>query len=63
MAHGDWPRDQTQVSCIAGKFFTILATREAPIQRYWIPQLETQNVLPPILGPSKCHLSKNDKKI
>ena len=24
-----WPRDQIQVSCIAGKFFTIWATREA----------------------------------
>ena len=24
-----WPRDQTQVSCIAGRFFTIWATREA----------------------------------
>ena len=27
------PRDQTQVSCIAGRFFTICATREA--QEYW----------------------------
>ena len=25
-----WPRDWTQVSCIAGKFFTYWATREAP---------------------------------
>ena len=25
-----WPRDRTQVSCIAGRFFTIWATREAP---------------------------------
>ena len=24
-----WPRDQTQVSCIAGRFFTIWATSEA----------------------------------
>ena len=24
-----WPRDQTQVSCIAGRFFTLWATREA----------------------------------
>ena len=24
-----WPRDQTQVSCIAGRFFTIWAIREA----------------------------------
>ena len=27
------PRDQTWVSCIARRFFTILATREAPITR------------------------------
>ena len=27
------PRDQTQVPYIAGRFFTILATREA--QEYW----------------------------
>ena len=26
-----WPRDQTQVSCIAGSCFTLWATREAPI--------------------------------
>ena len=25
-----WPRDQTWVSCIAGRFFTVWATREAP---------------------------------
>ena len=25
------PRDQTQVSCIAGRFFTVWATRKAPI--------------------------------
>ena len=24
-----WPRDQRQVSCIAGRFFTFWATREA----------------------------------
>ena len=28
------PMDQTQVSCIAGRFFTIWATREAPIYSY-----------------------------
>ena len=27
------PRDQTQVSCIAGRFFTSWATKEA--QEYW----------------------------
>ena len=26
-----WPRDRTQVSCIASRFFAISATREAPI--------------------------------
>ena len=26
-----WPRDWTQVSCIVGRFFTIWATREAPV--------------------------------
>ena len=25
-----WPKDRTQVSCIAGRFFTVWATREAP---------------------------------
>ena len=29
-----WPRDQTQVSCIAGSFFTIWATREVPTLQY-----------------------------
>ena len=28
-----WPRNQTPVSCIAGRFFTILATREAQIKK------------------------------
>ena len=28
-----WPRNQTRVSCIAGRFFTSWATREA--QEYW----------------------------
>ena len=27
-----WPRDQSQICCIAGKFFTIWATREVPNQ-------------------------------
>ena len=40
-----WPRDRTQVSCIAGRFFTIWATRKAHVKftlngkralnRYW----------------------------
>ena len=32
-----WPRDQTQVSCIAGRRFTLWATREAP--GYYYPCL------------------------
>ena len=28
-------RDRTQVSCIAGRFFTIWVTREARIQKMW----------------------------
>ena len=26
------PRNRTQVSCTAGKFFTVLATKEAPLK-------------------------------
>ena len=35
-------RDRTQVSCIAGRFFTILATREAPPKNwcFWTVMLE-----------------------
>ena len=29
-----WPGDQTQVSCIAGRFFTIWANREAQPKKY-----------------------------
>ena len=28
-----WPKDRTQVSCVAGRFFTIRATREVPLNR------------------------------
>ena len=31
------PRDWTQVSCIAGRHFTIWATREVPPSSQWIP--------------------------
>ena len=31
-----WPRDQTLVSCIADRFFTIWATREAPRRVYML---------------------------
>ena len=39
------PRDQTQVSCIAGRFFTLWASREA--QEYWSGQ--------PIPSPGELH--------
>ena len=31
-----WPRDQILLSCIAGRFFTVWATREAPIRYIYI---------------------------
>ena len=31
------PRDQTQVSCITGRFFTIWASREDPLSAYYVP--------------------------
>ena len=31
-----WPRDQNRVSCISSMFFTIWATREAPIILEWV---------------------------
>ena len=31
-----WPRDWTWVSCFAGRFFTVEATREAPCQGTWL---------------------------
>ena len=34
-----WPRDWSQVSCIAGRFFTLWATREAPLMYDWLDVL------------------------
>ena len=31
-----WPRDQTCVSCVAGRFFAIWVTREAPFVNVWL---------------------------
>ena len=36
-----WPRDRTWVSCIAGRFFTIWATREAILHVHWWLRLGT----------------------
>ena len=41
-----WPRDQTQVSCIAGRFFTHWAIREAPLWKILVfiwPPFQTVN--------------------
>ena len=37
-----WPRNQTRVSCIAGRRFTIWATREAPNKDVSSPQNDIQ---------------------
>ena len=37
------PRDQTQVSCIAGGLFTSWATREAQIDKMWIKVLVVED--------------------
>ena len=42
------PRDRTQVSCIAGGFFTIWATREA--QEYWSGSLSLLQGIFPVQG-------------
>ena len=34
-----WPRDWTQVSCIAGRFFTIWATRDQIMTNYFTAAL------------------------
>ena len=38
-----WSRDQTQVSCIAGRFFTIWATRESPSNAWDYPCMRFSN--------------------
>ena len=35
-----WPRDQTQISCILGRFFTVWATREAQKSIYNSPKFK-----------------------
>ena len=34
------PREQTQVSCIAGGFFTIWATREAQVKQHQVLKVQ-----------------------
>ena len=40
-----WHRDETQVSCIAGRFFTIWATREAHAETYHSGQICKWDIL------------------
>ena len=46
------PRDQIRVSCIAGRFFTVWATREAPIEIKCIINIMRLNCPQTILLPS-----------
>ena len=39
-----WPRDQTQVSCIADRFFNIWATREALFADSSVYKLPSDNL-------------------
>ena len=41
-----WPRDWTWVSCIAGRFFTIWATREAAVETFMSPQIHVLKLNP-----------------
>ena len=45
-----WPRDWTQVSCIAGGFFTIWATREAPWYECIPSNLICWNLTPKVMA-------------
>ena len=40
-----WPRDQTQVSYIAGRFFTVWTTREAYVVNYYMVNSHHEKVL------------------
>ena len=40
-----WPRDQTQVSCIAGRFFTVWTTREAYMVNYYMVNSHHEKVV------------------
>ena len=40
-----WPRDQTRVSFIAGRFFTHWATKEATLSQSWLQFMSTESVI------------------
>ena len=59
------PRDQTQVSHIAGRFFTIWATREAPcssqqVKYKWCHVTALLNLPPRLLAPSEARQGPNN---
>ena len=45
-----WPRDRTQVSCIAGRFFTVWATREAQLSHF----VSFTLLCPTLCSPMDC---------
>jgi len=57
LLHGSsWQRDQTWVSCTAGRFFTMWATREAPDYHFTIWCYWRRTWQPtPVLLPGKSH--------
>ena len=52
-----WPRNRTQVSCIAGRFFTNWATREAPLKKVQSPFPGLGPIYLSNLISFHCHLS------
>ena len=52
-----WPRDWTWVSCIAGRFFTIWATWEAPYNSASVDKTsQIQLILIQFVSFSECHI-------
>ena len=60
-----WPRDQTWVSCIAGRFFTIWATREAWPRPYkpGFPSLSRQKAYHDTLWEGASQFSKGIRSV
>ena len=54
------PRDQTQVSYIAGRFFMVCATREAPSEVSQSPK-DKEHVTPHVWGPLSSQIHRDRK--